>query len=135
MISRRCAAVLVALALFAPLPARAQSTPGPSTGAAAEGVRVLQVLEDAFAAVAERAMPSVVNVSAKPRKGAAESSGGAPPEAEQRFREFFGQEFFDRFFRRRGPRDEGRAAGSGVIVDARGYILTNHHVVENAGEI
>jgi len=133
MISRRCAAVLAALVLFAPAPVRAQSAP--SAGAAAEGVRVLQALEDAFAAVAERAMPSVVNVSVKPKKGAADSGGGAPPEAEQRFREFFGQEFFDRFFRKRGPRDEGRAAGSGVIVDGRGYILTNHHVVENAGEI
>ena len=36
---------------------------------------------------------------------------------------------------RRGPR-EVASAGSGVIVDAeRGYILTNHHVVDNADEI
>jgi len=131
MMRRRCAALLAALVLIAPMPARAQSAPGT---AAPEGVRVLQALEDAFAAVAQRAMPSVVNVSVKPKKGAAEG-GGPPPEAEQRFREFFGQEFFDRFFRRRSPRDETRAAGSGVIVDPRGYILTNHHVVENAGEI
>ncbi len=131
MMRRRCAALLVALVLFAPLPARAQSAPG---AAAPEGVRVLQALEDAFAAVAQRAMPSVVNVSVKPKKSAAEG-GGPPPEAEQRFREFFGQEFFDRFFRRRNPRDDARAAGSGVIVDGRGYILTNNHVVENAGEI
>jgi Do/DeqQ family serine protease len=54
---------------------------------------------------------------------------------EERFREFFGPELFERFFRRRAPREEGRAAGSGVIVDARGYILTNNHVVENASAI
>jgi Do/DeqQ family serine protease len=48
-------------------------------------------------------------------------------------------EEFQRFFG--GPpqqqrRREVRSAGSGVIVDARrGYILTNHHVVENADEI
>src|SRR5262249_60963965 len=33
------------------------------------------------------------------------------------------------------PREDVRAAGSGVIVDARGFILTNAHVVENAAEI
>jgi len=45
----------------------------------------------------------------------------------------------DPFFRRFVPPDEQRdfkSAGSGVIVDAsKGYILTNHHVVENADEI
>src|SRR5262245_39395513 len=93
---------------------------------------VLQALEDAFVSVADRAMPAVVNVSVKAKR-AAES--GEPGESEQRFREFFGPEFFERFFRRRPPREEGRAAGSGVIVDARGYILTNNHVVENADTI
>ncbi len=97
---------------------------------------VLQALEDAFASVADRVTPAVVNVSTKAAKRAAAArAGGDPPESEQRFREFFGPEFFERFFRRRPPRDEGRARGSGVIVDARGFILTNNHVVENAGEI
>jgi Do/DeqQ family serine protease len=91
-------------------------------------------MEDAFVTVADRVMPSVVNVSGKPKKTATGESREAP-EAEQRFREFFGQEFFERFFRRRSPREEGRPAGSGVIIDARGYILTNSHVVENVGEI
>ena len=30
---------------------------------------------------------------------------------------------------------EGEATGSGVIVDERGYVLTNHHVIEGAKEI
>ncbi|HEX9924158.1 MAG TPA: trypsin-like peptidase domain-containing protein [Anaerolineae bacterium] len=32
-------------------------------------------------------------------------------------------------------RDEGRVVGSGVIIDQRGYVATNHHVIENAGEL
>ncbi len=33
------------------------------------------------------------------------------------------------------PYEPPQASGSGVIVDPRGYILTNHHVVENAVEL
>jgi Do/DeqQ family serine protease len=48
-------------------------------------------------------------------------------------------EFFRRFFDFQEPqqrKQEVEAAGSGVIVDAaKGYILTNHHVIENADKI
>ena len=51
----------------------------------------------------------------------------------------FGDDAFRRFFGlpdNPGGSQEVSSAGSGVIVDAeRGYILTNHHVVENAEEI
>jgi Do/DeqQ family serine protease len=125
-------AVTLALGLSAGVaaaqPATAQGIPP-----AADARALLQALEDAFASVADRVTPAVVNVSAKPRRATA-PEGGEPPESERRFREFFGPEFYERFFRRR-PREEARAAGSGVIVDPRGYILTNNHVVENAGSV
>src|SRR5215813_14845181 len=92
---------------------------------------VLRSLEDAFVSVADRVTPAVVNVSVKGKRLAPESEG---PERQERFREFFGPEFFERFFRRRQPREDSRASGSGVIVDTRGYILTNNHVVENAAD-
>jgi serine protease Do len=48
--------------------------------------------------------------------------------------EFFGEEFFRRFFG--GPRERTqRSLGSGVIVDPSGVALTNAHVVEGASEI
>jgi len=48
--------------------------------------------------------------------------------------EFFGEEFFRRFFG--DPRERTqRSLGSGVIVDPSGIALTNAHVVEGASEI
>jgi Do/DeqQ family serine protease len=138
-----CRAVAVPLllvllgALAPPAPAQPQPrAPRPSRPVvpAPDSQRLLRALEDAFVSVADRATPSVVNVSVKVKREA-RPEGGAAPEMEERFREFFGPELFERFFRRRGPRDEGRAAGSGVLVDPRGYILTNNHVVENATAI
>ncbi len=48
------------------------------------------------------------------------------------------QDFFDRFFDGRqqdAPPQAERSLGSGVIVDKRGYVLTNNHVVEQATKI
>jgi serine protease DegS len=45
--------------------------------------------------------------------------------------------FMRRFFGQRSPQQERvqRSLGSGVIVDAKGYVLTNHHVIRDADEI
>jgi serine protease Do len=123
VLSKRHTVILAALCLVlvSPPVQAAPETPEPRA--------IIRALEDAFVSVADRVMPAVVNVSTTPKKGAE-----GPPQVEERFREFFGPEFFERFFRRRPPQ-EPRAAGSGVIVDPRGYILTNNHVIENAAEI
>jgi serine protease Do len=71
---------------------------------------------DLIADVAEKVTPSVVNISATRISG---SVGEGDP-----FEEFFG--------RRRRP---GNIGGSGVIVSAKGYVLTNNHVVANAKDI
>jgi Do/DeqQ family serine protease len=123
----RCLSLSLALAAVALWPAAGTA----ATSDPPDSQTVLRSLEDAFVSVADRVTPSVVNISVKPKKSAPE---GESSEREERFREFFGPEFYERFFRRRQPEDT-RATGSGVIVDARGYILTNNHVVENAGTV
>src|SRR5436189_2438236 len=111
--------LLLVPALSAHAEPRTPPTPDPRA--------LLHSLEDAFTTVADRVTPAVVNVSTVSKRAPAE-------ETPERFREFFGEEFYERFFRRR-PREESRASGSGVVVDPRGYILTNNHVIENAQDI
>src|SRR6266849_3338682 len=125
-------ALLFTLLLAAPAWAQQRPAPAEQQRAApkVDAHSMLRALEDAFAAVADRVTPAVVHVSTVPKKTAA----GAPEEAPERFKEFFGEEFYERYFRRR-PREEARATGSGVLVDPKGYILTNNHVIENAQEI
>jgi serine protease Do len=49
------------------------------------------------------------------------------------------QEFFERFFGRPGPdapqQFRGSSLGSGFVINAEGYILTNNHVVKDATDI
>lgn len=52
------------------------------------------------------------------------------------FRDFFGEDFFERFFGDSQKREfKQRSLGSGCIIDREGYIITNNHVVEKAQTI
>jgi serine protease Do len=128
---RAFAALLLTLLISGPAWAQQRSAPAEQRSAPKSDPRaMLRALEDAFAAVADRATPVVVHVSTVPKKPPAAVQEDAP----EQFKEFFGDEFYDRYFRRR-PREDARATGSGVLVDPKGYILTNNHVIENAQEI
>lgn len=94
-----------------------------------------------FVELAKRVKPGVVNISTtKVIKG-----GGrvfrqfSPPSRERErdpFRDFFGEDFFERFFGGMVPRDYiQRSLGSGFIIDKEGFIITNNHVIEGASEI
>src|ERR1700676_259408 len=108
------AAVLAAPTGFAALPANpVTDSPVPS-----------------LAPMVKRASPSVVNIAT--RGTIKEKPGQRNP--------LLDDPFFRRFFDTppdSKPRErQFQSAGSGVIVDAKnGYIITNHHVVENASEI
>jgi serine protease Do len=86
----------------------------------------LPVASGSFAQVAEAVGPAVVNINTVMRTG-----GGRTP-----VEEFFGDEFFRRFFGEGPERPRQQASlGSGVIVDPSGIALTNAHVVERATDI
>ena len=124
--------VVLIFALLLAGPAWAQQRPAPTETRPAPKVDprgILRAMEEAFSAVADRVTPAVVHVSTVPKK-----APGSAEESPERFREFFGEEFYERYFRRR-PREDARATGSGVLVDPKGYILTNNHVIENAQDI
>jgi Do/DeqQ family serine protease len=109
--------------------APAKRSAGPPAAAA-------DAIQTAFVNVAERVRPAVVHLGtlqmARPRR---------PPVAPGPYADdpFF-KEFFDQFFGRRGPGGgpgeyQLPGLGSGVIVDKRGYVLTNFHVIRGADAV
>ena len=92
-----------------------------------------QMIPANFSQLAEQAKPGVVNIqTVKTIKG-----GGRV------FRHFFGspfgnqpgmEDFFSPFGRMPKNRRE-RSLGSGFIIDKKGYIVTNNHVIKNADQV
>ncbi len=111
-------AAAVALALYVMMAQAANARPAPN----------------GFADLAERLLPSVVNISTSQ---VVESRNFEMPQLPpgSPFEDFF-KEFFDRG--QPGNRPQSRRAtslGSGFIIDNDGHVITNNHVIQDADKI
>src|SRR5262249_16492834 len=104
-----------------------------------------QPLSNTFSQIAKQLEPAVVNINTestiknphKQRRGVRpgpddEDGGGGSGSPFD--------DFFDRFFGGQGGPGGGgdikeRSLGSGVLVDGKGYIVTNRHVIETADRL
>lgn len=88
-------------------------------------------LSNGFSNIIGHVEPAVVNISTTQVFGAPKDKSG------QHGQDSF-QDFFNKFFKQNpgaeGPEEE-KSLGSGVIVDKKGYVLTNDHVIDGATKI
>jgi serine protease Do len=88
-----------------------------------------------FTIPAQAAIPAVVHI--KTKTNAKQVTNSLPKTQKNPFGDIFGNDdMFEQFFGRgNGSIPEQRASGSGVLISADGYIVTNNHVVANADVI
>ncbi|MBV8101391.1 MAG: hypothetical protein JOZ31_19785, partial [Verrucomicrobia bacterium] len=140
------ASAACAVLLFGPLCSAAQSQAQGGDNAGRNLTQRTQsevnIALPSFAPLVDRVVPAVVNISVELNEQAAaqdeDSSGdeGASPfkQGGTPFDQFL-HRFFEQPFQSRNPAEKVLALGSGFIIDPRGDIVTNNHVVANADKV
>ena len=93
-----------------------------------------------FTELAKKMEPTVVNITTDFNPNPQSARRRSPQQEEPEEEETDEMELFRRFFRGPMPGPTPRqfrreATGSGFVVDPKGYIITNHHVVDGADSI
>ena len=89
-----------------------------------------------FTTTAEEVLEAVVHIkSTQASDSGSKTHRRAPRSLPDPFRDFFGEQFFRYDSPRQMPNKPRVGTGSGVIINNKGYIVTNNHVIDNADDL
>ncbi len=136
-------AALCAAIILAPGLARSADSAAASDLNLTQEVQKAPINLPSLAPLADRVLPAVVNISVQLTQQAAIQDEGDSDSDSGGFPATPGANPFDQFLRRffqnpmsqPHPGEKVMALGSGFIIDPRGYIVTNNHVVANADKV